>query len=469
MLALDTAMDWLRDGEPERPTRYDRLVDPMTGLIRWVRPQPLIDGLPLGIHSVTVRGSDMSRIGLWTADPVGGGDGLDPEACRQAAIAEYLERYCGNFIAEDLRRAGYDELRAEGVRAIDPRTLALYSERQYDLPGFPFRRFTTDLPVRWTTGVSLTTGEPTLIPASLVWVNYIQGRYANEPPTNFHMFSGLAAGATLDDALRSGLCELIERDATMMWWLGDYPAARIDPAEDPFLAAVMAPTRGDVRWHLVSIPSAFGVPVAGALLVDERDGIAGMGFACRPTFRDAAVKACAEAIQLHRLAWAIKDPDGKVWRAMRQGVVHGGTLKPFRPDHGYLDAFRPDFHDLTDLAHHSQIYLDRRLWRELERVSGTPLASLGTVPPVADNTCEGYVARLARAGIEAYAVDLTTPDVREEGLWVVRVVAPGLLPNGPAGFPFIGGDRLYDVPVARGWRSQRATEERLNYAPLPHS
>lgn len=194
-----------------------------------------------------------------------------------------------------------------------------------------------------------------------------------------------------------------------------------------------------------------------------------MGFACRATFTDAAVKAIAEAVQLHRLAWGIKDPDGKVWRAMRQGVVHDQTLKPFRADSRYLDSFRPDYRDLTDLAHHSQIYLDRRLWTELSRITEAPTVGLDALPQLPGNTAEAYVERLSRAGIESYAVNVTTPDVRQAGLWVVRVLAPGLLPNGPAGFPFLGSTRLYDRPVARGWRSRPAREEALNYVPLPHS
>jgi ribosomal protein S12 methylthiotransferase accessory factor len=41
----------------------------------------------------------------------------------------------------------------------------------------------------------------------------------------------------------------------------------------------------------------------------------------------------------------------------------------------------------------------------------------------------GYlVERLRAAGMDAIAVDLTTDEIRATGLWVVRVVIPGLLP-----------------------------------------
>jgi ribosomal protein S12 methylthiotransferase accessory factor len=69
------------------------------------------------------------------------------------------------------------------------------------------------------------------------------------------------------------------------------------------------------------------------------------------------------------------------------------------------------------------------------------------------------VDRLARAEIEALALDLSRPDV---GLRAARVFAPGLRHAWPRFAP----GRLYDVPVRLGWRGAPLREGELNPAPM---
>jgi len=64
-------------------------------------------------------------------------------------------------------------------------------------------------------------------------------------------------------------------------------------------------------------------------------------------------------------------------------------------------------------------------------------------------------SRLATAGIEAYWIDLTRPEVN---LPVVRVMAPGL--RHP--WARFGPGRLYDVPVSLGYRQEPLSENDLN-------
>jgi ribosomal protein S12 methylthiotransferase accessory factor len=63
------------------------------------------------------------------------------------------------------------------------------------------------------------------------------------------------------------------------------------------------------------------------------------------------------------------------------------------------------------------------------------------------------VERVRRAGLDVIACDLTTPDVAELGLSVVRVVVPGLHPlfMGHSN-RVLGGTRLYAVPSRLGLR-----------------
>jgi ribosomal protein S12 methylthiotransferase accessory factor len=78
------------------------------------------------------------------------------------------------------------------------------------------------------------------------------------------------------------------------------------------------------------------------------------------------------------------------------------------------------------------------------------------------------VELLEEVGLEALVVDITTPDVREVGLQVVRVLVPGLVPmHGNHNFPYLGVERLYSVPEKLGWASNGWVDTGVNRDPHP--
>jgi ribosomal protein S12 methylthiotransferase accessory factor len=75
----------------------------------------------------------------------------------------------------------------------------------------------------------------------------------------------------------------------------------------------------------------------------------------------------------------------------------------------------------------------------------------GLAPP---ELVEALCERVRAAGAGAYAVDVTSPDVRELGLVVVKVLAPELCAlDVPHAARFLGGSRLYDAPLRLGLRA----------------
>jgi ribosomal protein S12 methylthiotransferase accessory factor len=72
------------------------------------------------------------------------------------------------------------------------------------------------------------------------------------------------------------------------------------------------------------------------------------------------------------------------------------------------------------------------------------------------------LARLAQFGHEVLMVDLTRPQLRDLGLHVVKVIVPGLRHF----WARFGPGRLYDVPVALGWRDTPIDEADLNPIPM---
>jgi ribosomal protein S12 methylthiotransferase accessory factor len=465
------------------PTPLDRLVDERTGVVTSVRRVPTPLGAPPWLHLYAGAVADVAAHLPWPADRVSTGMAVGDRArARVSAVGEAIERYCGNFVPAGLRLASFDKLAAGGEEAVDPRSLALYSPSQYETPGFPFEPFTTGLDVRWARGRWLGSDKPVLVPASLVYVNYHAIGNGGEPATHFVNLAGLAAGPDRQAAERAAMEELIERDATMIWWHNGLPARPVD-VDHPRLAPWLCPcpemgpgwaratgVDGSWRYRVVAIPTTLDVAVVGVLVHDEAMAIVGLGVAARPRPVEAVHKALAEAASLHLYSAGLLDPDGDIWRSARAGVFEGSVLKPWRADRRYCDSYRHDWRDVVDLACHSQVWLDPRMAPALEPVVGDAApVPLDALPHVRGDVRAGYLTRLLDRGLRPCAVDVTTPDVAVTGARVVRVVAPGAYSNPPAAFPFLGGRRIYDDPVRLGLRAAPAADGELVLAPLPHT
>lgn len=445
------------------------LVDRRTGIISALNRDAAADGAPASYTGYTARLAATDRFAAWRADPVAHGAALDDDdLARAAAVGEAVERYCGNAVPAGLRTATHRELADAGTPALDPGTLGLFSPAQYADPGFPFVPFTRDIPVEWVPGRWMGSGEPVLVPATLTYLNHHR---AGRAATNPQIYAGIATGTDREHAEHSALLELVERDALTIWWLGGGATVHVDGHRDGRIATWLAEIEHAGRHcHLLHIPSTFALPVIGAFLHDPGRDLVALGAACRPDAGAAAHKAIVEAVDTLVGAAEMLGPDAAVWALAGTGSAYGHPYRPYREDRAYRQSFRPDLRDVTDLASHTQLYLDPaaqaavigRMTSPTERV---PLGALPRGPA----TTGGILALLAAAGLRAASVDLTTPDVRAAGLHVARVVIAGLASYMPAAFPLLGCRRLFEVPAELGWAGRALTEDDLVREPLPYA
>lgn len=445
----------------------DLLVDRRSGIIRFVtevKPHP---STPAELIVMTAVTSDISRVRPWRIDPSGGGSSFgDAAAARAAAIGEAVERYCGNIIQPgQVVQASYDGLTARGDDAVDPETLVLFSAAQYEAPGFPFAAIRRDSVIPWYRGRSLTRNRPAWLPASLVYVNWHRASPSSSPPTNGTFYPGIAAGRDLSAALLAGLQEVVERHATMIWWLNGQPLPAIRPVPG------FRPLRGkDIRGWLIYLPNEFGIPVLAAVAENTAESLLTVGFAARPDARQAAFKAWGEALILQDLSRDLQDPEGKYRRAIATGRLASGDLKPWRADRNYLDSYRADYRDVVSLMCQCQFHLDPRA-QELARpyLETDRKLSVTDLPRLTGSDLRACQDAVESQGYEIFYADVTTPDVAAAGLVVTRTLVPGLVPNFPAAFPFLGRDAVQQSPVKLGWRSSPLAAEELNTVPLPHA
>jgi len=453
----------------------ERLVDDSTGVVVGFRDTGRPRWAPASFHAVAADVADMAQAARqpWRNDVLCGGTSFTSrDEAVAAALGEAVERYCANW-AGGLERvtASHDELRRRGERAVDPLSLVLYSERQYAADGFPFRPFGRDLRVTWARGASLTTGAPTWLPASQVYINWRSDSPGGEPPLHFHNYAGVQAGPSLEFALASGIEELVERDATMCWWANRHPLPALVLPER--LRALWAgpPADAGVRAWAIHLDNEFGIPVVAGIVDDRAEGILTVGFAARADPAEAVLKAWGEALVLQEGSHDLDRPEERcaVRELLRRHNQGGDYLKAWRADRSYLDAYRDDFRDVVQLLCQQQINLDPRArarvspWLDVDE--GRPLGAVGAL---GDRDLSTYQRRLEARGYEVLYADLTTPDVAACGLRVVRVVAPGLVANFPAAFPAWGRDRVREHAALLGW-GDAPDEDELNVFPLPYA
>lgn len=406
------------------------LVDPRTGIVREVKELFVDDDEPGFVHYLSFA-SDTSAFGFLPNFGNNGGVGATARIAIAKALGEAVERYCSAlFRYDDLEWAAYSGL---GARATDPEAFALYSPAQYAVPGFPWQPFTADTSVAWVPGTSLVTDADVMVPAAFTYVPYHFQRDRGDTPVTQPISTGLACGVSFEDAALSALCEVVERDAFTLTWQAVQRHPRIDetdlPADladliDRYLAVGLA-------VHLVDITSDVGCPSALAVAegFSEMSPAVAVAAATHPDLGVAVRKSLEELAHTRKYAAQVMDYLPPVPVDVERGHPEVDGQR------AHLRFYCPQ--EAKDAA--SFLWADERRiqFEDIPRPAGRDLASL--------------VAAVAATGQDVVAVDLTSADVADLGLSVVRVVVPGFHPlqMGHAN-RCLGGHRLTQALLAAG-------------------
>ena len=423
--------------------RLEDAVSPLVGIVtRTVSTTYTSDESPLP-NCACELASGHRTLGAATVE-YGSGAHESAQRARAAAIGEAIERYSAMFVP-------FDELRVTTARelgdaAVDPSRFALFHPLQHAQRSFPFVPFTADTRTEFVEGMSLADGAPAYLPAQLV---YLRQPGASRP-IGYSTSSGLACAPTFGEAVLAALLELVERDAVMLAWKCRLSLPLLDWSGDEALCALdrrFFATTG-LRFDAIDGSCFLDVPVAIAVVHGPSGSRAALavGAGAAAGMGEAWLKAMAEGFGVYR--WLGRQAASTPHRAP------------------------PDPDSIATFDDHMLFYA---------RSEEAELASFLTAAPTRSPTpqvrpLEGsspreqlhaLVSRLGARGVSAYAVDVTSPDVRDLGLSVARVLAPELCALDVAHrAQFLGGRRLYVAAHEAGLLDAPLDVDRLN--PLPH-
>lgn len=415
--------------------KFDFLISPVTGVVSRLTP---LEEIPSCFGSVfrsdwivrnagtAIRNERNGRLA-----PVGFSTGkgrTEPQA-RASALGEAIERYSSQYEGyEPSLQAPLTEL---GDRPVVPQDLMGFSQRQYKdretwrqkgSTAYVPDPYDAERPIDWTPAWSLTEQRWRLIPSAYAYYYYPRegGGDVCQSCSN-----GVAAGNCLEEAVMQGFFELVERDATAMWWYHKLRKPAVDwrSFDSPFTAAVNAAMdEMGMKLELLDLTNDLGIPVFAANVFNCREGgrFHSIGLGCHRDPLIALERAIAELGQ----CWKLADRDEYSLRFQDTPLSRELFLKadPLRALRAFTDFPREQHADF-----------------------------LGDI--------EDTVRLLRIRGLEMLVMDLTRPDV---GFPVARVIVPGLLHF----WPRFGCRRLFEIPKALGWIDEDADEDDLNPVPF---
>lgn len=425
--------------------RYGPQVSSVTGVVRELRPYDtgieFVKGYYAG-HNFARRIDRLHQLRKGLRSMAAGKGTTDTQA-RASAICEAIERYSGLFNGDEPRRTA--TLAELGADAVLPNDIQLYSPRQHTT-----RRewnatqrssfhvvcdpLPADEPIEWSPVWSLTAERTRYVATSQLFFHY-----PSETPGKLYAWAcsnGNAAGASMEDAILQGFLELVERDSVALWWYNRVQRPEYDLASfrEPWFDEFVEVYRGLNREvRVLDITADLGVPTAAAISwrTDKpaQDILIGLG--AHFDAKLAVQRALAEqnqflpaviGVQADGSGYAFPDAvQQEWWRTARLAEHPYLTPAPVPPTRA------GDHPDLSSADLHEDVLTARRL--------------------------------VESRGMEFLVLDQTRPDI---GLPVVKVIVPGMRHFWARFAP----GRLYDVPVALGWRSTPIDEADLNPIPM---
>lgn len=321
------------------------------------------------------------------------GKGSTEAAAKASALMESIETWHAEHPTKSRRHGTRKALLTDGLTPVDVSQLPQLPESDH---------LDETKAIDWVEGVDLFTDCPLWVPLDVVSLDF-RDTAQHSGSGLLRGSNGLASGNTVAEAALHALCEVIERDAEVLWRMSaDFRRVRLGSVNDPNCCGLLERFEAcAIDVAVWDITSDTGIPAYGCTII-PREGeriwrTVGVhdGYGCHPSPAVALARALTEAAQT-RLAYI------------------SGSRDDLLPEE-FAAACRP----------------------ELVAEAAAELASIEeTVDFPAEPAVHSFFDDLAliltglrRAGLEQAAlVDLSQPAY---GIPVVKALVPGL--EGPAG------------------------------------
>lgn len=389
------------------------LSDPYVGIIRreYGKLRDVDDVL---LHSYGAQCTDTSLIFNNPANTYNGGGDKNPISARLAALGETVERYSAAYLPKDSDVVCYGskkELEKTGKNVIGHDSWELYADEQYSQDTFPHQEWNDETQLWWRKGFNETSRLEVWAPAQLIHIsNYLD--WPGDPNISHSTSNGLACGITYKEAALSGLFECIERDAFMLTWYNKLSLPHIDIDSSlrlqEFYKKHIEPTFLDI--HLIDMTYFSGVPTVLSVIRNNNTDLAPFAIGAASSY--SIEKACEKA--------AIESMYTRTWAKTEQRL--GNALENINY-----------YEDINSFEDHIKLYAGTSLIKEadfltdnIKKVDVNDFKCFDSTSP--DKLWKDLLTHFKSMGYDVTTFDLTSPDIKEAGAYVVKSYIPGFKP-----------------------------------------
>lgn len=316
-----------------------------------------------------------------------------------SAIGEAIERYCPSFENQNFITDAYVNMKKKYTNILD-----INSFSQKSIESNSDKYIDNSKKINWVEGTDLTNNKKIYIPESLVYFPYkIKDDLIREEST-----TGLACGDTLDMAIYNGICECIERDAFSLCWLNKYisPQIDIETIDDIDLNKVIRKIKEyDLKLYIRNITTNLGIPVYCAIIknnnYDNNRPIRYIATKAGIDFKSTIMSLLGEALGGYISLAALYSNNISI----PQSPKYIKTLE----DHSL-------YYGKYELEHIMKILENDDLKYNFKKELNNKVF----------NKTEFILNKLKESNIDIYYVDVTTRDIKDLGIYVVRVLSSKL-------------------------------------------
>ena len=424
--------------------RYQHHVSDLTGIVKGIYPAAWNGVGPIKVymagHNFALKNDEIFFIKDGLRSNSSGKGRTDAQA-KTSALCEALERYSGVYKGEEQKiLSTYNAIKDQ---AIDPRTVLLYSDKQYkervdwltkgrfQIVPEPFKE---DEEISWSPIWSMTDKKVKYLPTSYLYFGFKDN---NDKFYCWGDSNGNAAGSCTEDAILQGFLELIERDSVALWWYNKINRKAVDLSSlnDSFINELQEFYKGINReFWVLDLTADTGIPAFVAInrRTNHKEEDIIMGFGAHVDAKIAINRAITEMNQFIPAVLNIDDNGDSQYNFDDPVAIKWWQTATIKNQPYLLPADEGKIH-INDLPSCTTIDLKEQL-----------------------DICIKAVDDL---GLEMLVLNQTRPDV---GLPVIKVVVPGLRHF----WARFDKGRLYDVPVKMGWLKKKKTEGQLNEIPM---
>ncbi|MFO8089120.1 MAG: YcaO-like family protein [Desulfatiglandaceae bacterium] len=301
------------------------------------------------------------------------GKGASPSQAEASAVMELAERYSlFTFASEQSNFLSFPhkELNEKAI-GLDQIQVSVHDDSSDVASALDLFSIT---PVKWTLGADLTTGDEVLVPFDWFFA-------LNE-------YNGSAAGNCIEEAVLQGLCEVVERHVSSVVSRSKMPVPIIDKASvtDTLAKELLDKfENAGIRVFLFDMSIDTGIATVGVVAYDP-----------------ASFPRRSEIVWT---AGTSPDPQKAVVRALTEAAQLGGD---FNSGSGYVASGLPKPGSLEDVE-----FL----------TGGTKIVSIRSLPDLSDSNIrieiEKCVEKLEESGLNVLVIDVTNPDLRIPGVYVI--------------------------------------------------